>query len=226
MIILNKRQRPGEDILSASKTTKQINYNLEKLIGALKYYGQQGCREFVIDESNEYVCVLLIKYFMQDPEFEKYGTNYSLLKGILLSGPIGSGKTVLMKAFDNMLANIGYIKFTYTIIPTRSIERDYIESGNEVITTYGKKSYKSDNEQRIYCFDDLGLESGDSKYYGNQMSVMSEIFLDRYDLGLLTHATTNLTTENLEKIYGERIRSRMSEMFNLVQLIGPDRRKK
>jgi DNA replication protein DnaC len=33
---------------------------------------------------------------------------------------------------------------------------------------------------------------------------------------MLTHATTNLSASELEEIYGNRLRSRMREMFNLV----------
>jgi DNA replication protein DnaC len=33
---------------------------------------------------------------------------------------------------------------------------------------------------------------------------------------MLTHITTNLSASELEEIYGNRIRSRMREMFNLV----------
>ena len=33
--------------------------------------------------------------------------------------------------------------------------------------------------------------------------------------GLITHITTNLTATEIETIYGNRLRSRMREMFNL-----------
>ena len=43
--------------------------------------------------------------------------------------------------------------------------------------------------------------------------------LTRYDLfkekGLITHLTTNLSAAEIESIYGNRLRSRMREMFNL-----------
>jgi DNA replication protein DnaC len=44
--------------------------------------------------------------------------------------------------------------------------------------------------------------------------------LSRYDLfvsrGIPTHVTTNLSASELEEKYGNRLRSRMREMFNLV----------
>jgi len=49
---------------------------------------------------------------------------------------------------------------------------------------------------------------------------MAEILLNRYDFfvskRMLTHITTNLSASELESIYGNRIRSRMREMFNLI----------
>ncbi len=47
-----------------------------------------------------------------------------------------------------------------------------------------------------------------------------EILLTRYDLfvskNLLTQLTTNLSASEIEEIYGNRIRSRMRTMFNLI----------
>ena len=58
------------------------------------------------------------------------------------------------------------------------------------------------------------------KYYGNECNVMAEIILSRYDLFIskktLTHITTNLSASEIEKAYGNRIRSRLREMFNVV----------
>ena len=70
-----------------------------------------------------------------------------------------------------------------------------------------------------YCFDDLGTESA-LKYFGNTCNVLGEILLSRYDHfvtnKMITHATTNLSASELENLYGNRVRSRMREMFNLL----------
>ncbi|HCY80234.1 MAG TPA: ATPase, partial [Xanthomarina gelatinilytica] len=51
-------------------------------------------------------------------------------------------------------------------------------------------------------------------------NVMGEILLSRYDLFLQrkirTHATTNLNAQELEGRYGNRVRSRMRQLFNLI----------
>jgi len=49
---------------------------------------------------------------------------------------------------------------------------------------------------------------------------MAEIILSRYDLfirhKMLTHFTTNLSADEIEKLYGARVRSRLREMCNLI----------
>jgi DNA replication protein DnaC len=49
---------------------------------------------------------------------------------------------------------------------------------------------------------------------------MAEILLSRYDLfiskKLLTHITTNLSATEIETHYGNRVRSRLREMVNLI----------
>jgi DNA replication protein DnaC len=49
---------------------------------------------------------------------------------------------------------------------------------------------------------------------------MAEILLNRYDqfisIGMLTHITSNLSSKEIENFYGNRVRSRMREMFNVV----------
>ena len=49
---------------------------------------------------------------------------------------------------------------------------------------------------------------------------MGEILLSRYDLFLKhkvkTHVTTNLNAQELEELYGNRVRSQMRQLFNLI----------
>lgn len=49
---------------------------------------------------------------------------------------------------------------------------------------------------------------------------MAEILLSRYDIftakKIQTHITTNLSASEIENAYGNRVRSRMREMFNLI----------
>lgn len=100
----------------------------------------------------------------------------------------------------------------------RDVSFEFIQEGYEVIWRYSRMSFNN-GHPKIYCFDDLGTEQN-LKYFGNECNVMSEILLSRYDLfisqKMITHVTTNLSATEIEDYYGNRVRSRMREMFNLL----------
>ena len=104
----------------------------------------------------------------------------------------------------------------------REITFDFIKDGYEIIQRYSTFAYNNMTtppSPYTFCFDDLGAENA-LRYYGNQCNVMGEILLSRYDHfidnHMITHATTNLSASEFESYYGNRVRSRMREMFNLI----------
>ena len=160
----------------------------------------------------------LAAYFLKDKitcDQEKI----QLQKGILLSGPVGCGKTSLMhlmKYFGNHQQSI------YVLKPCREVSFEFNKDGYEVMNRYGRNSFSKSGHTEIprhYCFDDLGTENN-LKYFGNECNVMAEVLLTRYDLfvsrKLVTHLTTNLSASEIEKMYGNRVRSRLRELCNLI----------
>ncbi len=158
----------------------------------------------------------LIAYFTHD-EQQATRFNLNLNKGLLLTGPVGCGKTSLITVMWHILEP----SHRFAIKSCREITFEFIRAGYEIIQKYSTHAYShsSDHYPYIHCFDDLGAEST-LKYYGNQCNVMGEILLSRYDQyiahHMLTHATTNLSASELEDCYGNRVRSRMRELFNLI----------
>ena len=173
--------------------------------------------KFRIWPEDHLIIFKLLVYFYQDkPNAEKHGID--LHKGILLTGPVGCGKTSLMTILRFMLAP----KEQYIIKSARDITLEFIQDGYPIINKYSKASFHQISGEltpKAYCFDDLGVESN-IKYYGNETNVMAEILLSRYDMfigqHMLTHATTNLSASEIENCYGNRVRSIMREMFNLI----------
>jgi DNA replication protein DnaC len=185
------------------------HYNFSKSWQYLQHLGQQkfGTKFHLNPEDKEIIYKLII-YFIRDEETcAKYGID--LDKGILLNGPVGCGKTSLM----TLMRHFTYPDHHYLIKSTRDIASEFNQEGYPIIQKYGK------SRNKIYCFDDLGVENN-MKYYGNECNTVAEILLQRYDLqileGTVTHATTNLNAGELEELYGNRVRSRLRSMFNLV----------
>lgn len=155
----------------------------------------------------------LICYFLKD---EVMATNFNLdlSKGILLSGPVGCGKTTLM----TLMRNTAKQNNNFIMKTCRDISFEFIKEGYQTIQKYSN-SNNSSSEYRNYCFDDLGVETN-LKYYGNECNVMAEIILSRYDIfiskQIITHITSNLSATEIETAYGNRVRSRLREMLNLI----------
>jgi len=207
---------PYKDLADLQGSIYNFNF-----YACLKWLENQGKKAFgshfkILKEDHELILKLLV-YAIAD---EKTCTekNLKLHKGILLTGPIGCGKTSLMKLVNYFFPPLKQ----YPIKSSREISFEFEREGYRVIHRYGNGFVHSMGgrlRSGIICFDDLGVEQT-QKYYGNECNVMAEILLSRYDLfiqkKILTHVTTNLSASELESIYGNRVRSRLREMFNLV----------
>lgn len=173
-----------------------------------------GRPAFVVDNENRPVLQQLVPYFAQTQ-----GGNLSPQKGILLAGNVGSGKTLLMETFNQLVRRSKpFYKTT-----ARQVAKDYAADGLTALVRYLKQFRKTPAGlvPVDFFFDDLGAEDN-KKHYGNEANVMAEVIYDRYELytryGTRTHFTTNLTPQELEEKYGERAYSRLCHMCHFVVL--------
>lgn len=179
---------------------------------------------YELNEYNRSILWKLCQYFAGDPEFEQ--GNLSLMKGICLVGPVGCGKTFMMKLFQQNQ------KQSYIVVGAPHIGHEFARGGFDVIDHYCKPLYAAENSfghsEFGVCFDDLGADEK-RKHYGDQVNALGDIIEGRYRWGrhYMTHLTTNLDGEQLEDTYGIRLRSRIREMFNVLMfdLSAPDLRK-
>lgn len=180
---------------------------------------------YIINEKNEEIINQLCYYFSKDSRFSG-----DPLKGILLVGKPGVGKTHLMNFFvKNPKAS--YIIPTCKIISEKyankwaSDEKSTIEYYSEL--KRAEFGHQWDQNYLGCCFGDLGAES-DSNSYGNKRNVIEEIVFNRYEANIpsyYTHFTTNLNAKEMEVKYGERFRDRIKEMCNVFTLDGLSFRK-
>lgn len=166
----------------------------------------------VYPEDYEIIFKLLV-YFLRDTvNADKY--KISFRKGILLTGPVGCGKTSLMNLVKLFLPT----EERYVVKSCREVSFEFLQEGHTVIRKYSNLSFYGDIP-KVYCFDDLGTENN-LKYFGNECNVLAEVLLSRYEFfvhnQMNTHLTTNLNGDEIEEMYGARVRSRMREMFNLI----------
>ena len=185
--------------------------------------------DFLFDDSIKPVMRALSLYFSHHPGFEDEGFG-KLSKGIFLSGNIGCGKTTIMSAFKTvtMQSNEGVQQEQniFNLQSTSKIVRKYMVNGltDDLLSIFENRPGRFSK----FCFDDLGVENVSAKYMGNELNLMAEIILSRYENGYpfrSSHFTSNLAGDQIEKIYGTRVRSRLREMCNFLIIPGTDRRK-
>ena len=189
-------------------------YDFNKCLDFINYQGKtlygHNFRINILDIPTIYKLVI---YMIKDQN-TALKEQIDLSKGILLSGPIGCGKTSIMhllRPFTNPLSD-------YKIKTCREISFEFAKNGFDDINKY---TQKQNNQSRIsgYCFDDLGAEQ-QIKHFGNDCNVMAEVLISRYEQFVennsITHLTSNLSASEIEMLYGNRLRSRMRNMFNLI----------
>lgn len=186
---------------------KNVSYDFSKILIYLNAKGKLLFgKTFRIYEEDKEILWKLTNYFIKDYDnCAKY--NIDPDKGLLLSGPVGCGKTSLMRLLKHLVPHLR----PYTVIPSRNIVFGFNHLGYKIIEDYGNS--------QSFCFDDLGVEPM-GRHFGKDCNVMGEILISRHELFLKTntktHATTNLNAQELEDLYGVRVRSRMRQLFNLV----------
>lgn len=140
-------------------------------------------------------------------------------KGIFLGGKIGCGKTVLMKAYIDLLNTAtGYYIETFSA-PTLF----------EYYQKYGLVSLKL----RPIMIDEVGREQLEIYVNGARIRPIEDLVALRYEYGALTFFTSNFKIETLsrgyddkgKKIgYGEYIGDRIKDTCNIIVMPGKSRR--
>lgn len=151
------------------------------------------------------------KYVDNFPEMEKRG------KGLLLYGPVGTGKTHAAACIANELINQGRPCLVTNFARITNTLQGMFE---------GKQRYLDDfNRLDLLVIDDLAAERDTS--YMNEM--IFNIIDSRYRSGKPLIVTSNLTQTELTapgSVDKERIYSRLLEMCVPVEVKGADRRER
>lgn len=200
-----KRLQEENDRLEALRKKCDANY----FYNLISNYFKTNYGKFDFNESNR-DCVKTICYFFANDERFETELGLSFNKGLLIMGRTGLGKTKTIEAIcDNLIAPISI----FSMIDISERVRD---SGDVQLNT-----------SKIILLDDVGSEQEAVKHYGTPINWFKD-FIEVYYLNHKSFRkliiTTNCGGDELERKYGSRVRSRIREMFNIIQVLGNDKR--
>lgn len=147
-------------------------------------------------------------------------------KALGLMGNTGSGKTLAITILGEFVRYYGImyrrgeriVPFAFRIFSARRIAGEFADSGYDGIFPY--------IHYNNICIDDLGSEPQEVAHYGNKLNVIEHIIEERYLARKITHFTTNLNPDQIEQLYGQRVRSRIVHTTNLIPFVDDDWREK
>ena len=168
--------------------------------------------KFIVDSGNEQAIDLIISYFFRLDEFEKFGGTFD--KGLLLKGNPGVGKDMMM----DVMASI----FSFQVTDVDHLDRIYMIKGIEALDAYGEL------RNNLIHIQDIGNENEKTYHYQQPLNTVDWVIRGSYKIflskGIKIHISSNLDDKQRKQMYGERLNSRMDQMFNHIIFKGNDRR--
>lgn len=225
-------------------TTQKLPYDQSAIVvkRIADWYLQKQGREFKLDEDLKRLYRLLTLYFTNNQDFELQSLDtgsgripYSLKKGLLLIGPTGRSKTFCFESVFRTFTQQYNQESRYRIVSSYTIQQAFEQDGIKAVGTFRSGSRDSSPEN-IYI-DEIGAELLSVNHFGNKQNPVQSFLHERHRLFITssckikTHASSNLvlnstnnTGFNLKTFYGDRIYSRLFEMFNIIITNGKDLR--
>jgi DNA replication protein DnaC len=157
-------------------------------------------------------------------------------RGLLLHGPVGTGKTLLLFIWTDFRQKILTTVRKDKIYKKEVGAKFCLLSSGELIrlfTEHGESRFTFLNDRfgDILLLDDIGINT-EGNYFGAKTNVLAELIYNRYnkfkfDSEMEIYATTNLISKQLSDVIGERAFSRLVEMaeWNAGSITGSDRRR-
>lgn len=148
-------------------------------------------------------------------------------KGILVTGNVGSGKTMLLKMMNKYYGFLERNEHRFRSESVPDLADKFSAHGRASFTDIKKGNWLFDE----LCFIDERTGKPDREiatYYGDKLLIGSKVIYDRsaifVETGWKSHYTTNASLSQIKDIYGERVYSRLLEKCNVLVYVGADRR--
>jgi len=209
-----------EKIVGVKEKIMKINPSLIKSqfyysCGNVMGFNGDDSIPYEFNKTNTNIFKTILRYFSGQENFNEFGViqgNASLSKGLLVSGGLGVGKSLLFKILQQAGREIykqtGNPRMHFIDISCGNFVNAYMFSTKADHLDFDLNKYEIG---QLYI-DDLGVEP----LCFNSYELMEQILFERHRNGATTFITTNLTPEEICNRYGDRIGDRLNQMFNII----------
>lgn len=170
-------------------------------------------KPLIVNDDNKHLITAICYFLSEDPKFET-DLGYDPNKGLLIRGVSGIGKTHLVRCVEdndlNPVLVLSMLEITDTVASTGEY---HIQLGH----------------RKVIYLDDVGTEEAVVNHYGTKISFFKnfvEMVYLRNQVFNKLMVSTNNSFQQLEEKYGFRVRSRIKDMFNIIDVKGEDMRGK
>lgn len=131
-------------------------------------------------------------------------------KGLMIRGNVGTGKSLIAESLSKIIFELDILVPKF--IHASELQDLYIRNDFDEIDIVKKRAYT--------IIDDVGVESVETKNYGNVKEPFIDVFDYRYRENKRTVITTNFKPSEIKETYGTRIIDRFRECMNDLVLDG------
>lgn len=171
--------------------------------------------KFIYNEQNQLLVKAICFRLSNDTRYEtELGLSFS--KGVIIRGAPGLGKSYLLGLVaDNPVNNV-------QLLSMHEIAREVVNTGEFLGIKYGSFRY-------IYL-DDVGTEENPQVNFGTKHNFFRTYIEETYAKSKITLGRVILSTndnfQTLEDKYGFRVRERLAECFDVIDIEGTSLRRK
>ena len=177
---------------------------------------------FNVEKADKRILNSIFAWVWKNSKMNTLGLDFN--KGLFFYGSLGRGKTMTLLALRKYLIGL----HSRTCQMTRSDYRlgTYWKSASELANLYAADGQPALTEffNRDCCLfiDELGREPNPANNFGTKLDVIQFLLQMRYDHRhtSVTHITTNLSLEDMARVYGNYIADRCLELFNFIEFRG------
>lgn len=206
-----QREKEKNAVIQKEKELKEL-WTAKNVFRLMKWTSDKVYdKPLIVNQTTKKLITAVCFFISEDERFEtEFG--FSFKKGLMIRGVSGLGKTHVVKCIEKNELN------PVLILSMIEIAEKIKEEGEYRISLGGNK---------VIYLDDVGTEEATVNHYGTKINFFKNfiemVYLKNTTFGKLIISTNNSFSE-IEERYGFRVRSRMKDMFNIIDVIGSDLR--